>query len=65
MEDSKKNVIKTLEFDNPNKIPTQLWDLPWAEIHYPNELQRIKRNVNGYIFLIIVIERCHHQMAGY
>lgn len=43
MEGSKKNVIKTLEFDNPNKIPTQLWNLPWADIHYPNELQNIKR----------------------
>ena len=42
MEDSKRNVIKTLEFDNPNQIPTQLWDLPWAEIYYPNELKSIK-----------------------
>ena len=43
MGDSKRNVIKTLEFDNPNQIPTQLWYLPWADLHYPIELQKIKK----------------------
>lgn len=43
MDNVKKNVIKTLEFDNPNQIPIQLWDLPWAEIHYPIELESIKK----------------------
>lgn len=43
MEDAKINVIKTLEFDSPNQIPIQLWDLPWAEIHYPNELEYIRK----------------------
>ncbi len=42
MESSKINVIKTLEFDSPNQIPTQLWDLPWAEMHYPTELKNIR-----------------------
>jgi len=32
-----------LEFDSPNQIPTQLWSLPWADLHYPNELENIKR----------------------
>lgn len=43
MNNSKINVIKTLEFDNPKKIPTQLWDLPWAEIHHPKELKNIRQ----------------------
>ena len=42
MKNAKNNVIKTLEFDNPYQIPIQLWDLPWANIHYPNELRNIK-----------------------
>jgi len=40
---AKTDVIKTLEFDSPNQIPTQLWDLSWAEIHYPKELKNIRR----------------------
>ncbi len=42
MENAKKNVIKTLEFDSPSEIPIQLWDLPWAEMHYPKELKDIR-----------------------
>ncbi len=43
MDNAKTRVIKTLEFDKPDRIPTQLWDLPWAEIHYPRELKNIRR----------------------
>jgi len=43
VDNGKKSVIKTLEFDNPIQIPIQLWELPWAEIHYPDELRYIKR----------------------
>ncbi len=42
MTNSKRNVIKTLEFDSPTEIPTQLWDLPWADIHYHKELVNIR-----------------------
>ena len=42
MNNPKKRVIKTLEFDNPEQIPTQLWDLSWAEIYYPEELRNIR-----------------------
>ncbi|MEN8194105.1 MAG: uroporphyrinogen decarboxylase family protein [Bacteroidota bacterium] len=42
MENAKENVIKTLEFDSPDQIPTQLWDLPWAKTHYPKELENIR-----------------------
>jgi len=42
MKNAKNIVIKTLEFDNPYQIPIQLWDLPWANIHYPNEIRNIK-----------------------
>jgi uroporphyrinogen decarboxylase len=36
-------VIKTLEFDQPWRVPRQLWVLPWAEYHYPVELEHIHR----------------------
>ena len=44
MDNSKTRVIKTLEFDAPDKIPTQLWDLPWAEIHFGDQLKKIRRD---------------------
>ena len=42
MENAKRNVIKTLEFDSPKEIPIQLWELPWAELHHPIELNEIR-----------------------
>ena len=41
---SKEIVIKTLEFNNPERVPNSLWTLPWAESHYPDELEKIKKN---------------------
>ena len=35
-------VIKTLEFDAPWRVPRQLWILPWAQDHYPDELRQIQ-----------------------
>ncbi len=39
---SKELVIKTLEFKKPERIPRQLWLLPWAVDNFPNELEYIK-----------------------
>jgi uroporphyrinogen decarboxylase len=41
---SKEKVIRSLEFDKPKQIPTQLWDLPWAENNYKAELLKIKKD---------------------
>jgi uroporphyrinogen decarboxylase len=39
-----RNLVKdTLEFASPNRIPRQLWYLPWAVDHYPHELAAIQR----------------------
>jgi hypothetical protein len=39
---SRKLVYKTLDFNNKNnRVPRDLWALPWARLHYPNELQKI------------------------
>lgn len=37
-------VKKTLEFTSPWRVPRQLWVLPWAEDHYPEELHRIQQD---------------------
>jgi hypothetical protein len=31
-------VYRTLEFDSPERIPRQMWTLPWAGLNYPEEL---------------------------
>ena len=38
---SKERVLRTLEFNNPDRAPRQLWTLPWASNKYPNQLARI------------------------
>lgn len=40
---SRELVRKTLEFDSPPRIPRQLWVLPWAKNHYPQELENIRQ----------------------
>ena len=37
-------IKKTLEFNSPWRVPRQLWVLPWAEDHYPDELHRIQQD---------------------
>lgn len=41
---SREIVYKALNFDNPERVPRQLWSLPWAENNYPEKFQKIKRD---------------------
>lgn len=36
-------VQKTLEFDSPERIPRQIWILPWAEDHYPDFTSQLRK----------------------
>jgi uroporphyrinogen decarboxylase len=38
---SRERVIRTLEGTSTGRIPRHMWTLPWADIHYPGEIQRI------------------------
>lgn len=38
---SRELVYKTLEFQNFERAPRQLWTLPWAHFHYPEEVKKI------------------------
>jgi uroporphyrinogen decarboxylase len=38
---SRELVIRTLNFDSPERIPRQCWLLPWAEKRYPAEAKRL------------------------
>jgi uroporphyrinogen decarboxylase len=40
---SKELVKRTLDFSSPLRIPRQLWLLPWAGDHYPEELAQIQK----------------------
>lgn len=39
---SRELVRRTLRFDNPARVPRQLWLLPWAEENHPAELAAIR-----------------------
>lgn len=39
---SRDLVRKTLEFDSPERVPRDLWLLPWATKYYPAEVTRIQ-----------------------
>jgi uroporphyrinogen decarboxylase len=40
---SRELVVKTLNFDNPERIPRHLWFLPWAQVFYPEQLNEIRK----------------------
>lgn len=42
---SKELVLSTLEFRNTTgRVPRQLWQLPWADIHYPEMLEKLAKD---------------------
>ena len=41
---SRELVYKTLEFNNYERVPRQLWTLLWAGLNYPVELEQIRRD---------------------
>ena len=41
---SRELVYKTLNFEKPERVPRQLWALPWAEYNYPKELEKIMKD---------------------
>ena len=40
---SRDLVKKTLEFRSPERVPWQLWTLPWAKNNHPERLADIQR----------------------
>ena len=43
MTTSRELVIQILEFDQPKRIPRQMWTLPWAHTHHPEIIETINR----------------------
>ena len=42
---SKELVLRTLEWSNTDgRVARQLWDLPWASQHYPDQLRQLKND---------------------
>jgi len=40
---SREIVTRCLRFEHPERMPRDLWVLPWADYHYPEALQEIRR----------------------
>ena len=41
MDTSRSLVYKTLAFDSPARIPRDVWILPWARLHYPQQVDEL------------------------
>lgn len=44
---SRELVRAALRFESPKRLPRQLWALPWAAQHYPQELEQLNREWPG------------------
>ena len=40
----RETVIRALRFDYPERLPRDLWVLPWADIHYPETVASLERS---------------------
>ena len=49
MKTPRELVYETLEFRGPQRVPRDLWVLPWTEMNYPEELKKIMENYPGDI----------------
>jgi uroporphyrinogen decarboxylase len=45
----RENMKRCLEFSTPERIPRDLWTLPWAEKRYPGELETLRAQYPGDI----------------
>ncbi len=41
MDTPRQLVYKTLEYKKPERIPMQVWDLPWTYSHFPKEIKEL------------------------
>jgi hypothetical protein len=58
---SRELVYQSLEFAAPQRIPRDLWLLPWANSHHPAALQRIQKQYpSDFITAPAVFERDPH-----
>jgi uroporphyrinogen decarboxylase len=55
MQSSRELVNRALKFENPERIPRDLWALPWAEENHPKTLQELREK---YPIDIISAPRC-------
>ncbi|MCE5198787.1 MAG: uroporphyrinogen decarboxylase family protein [Armatimonadota bacterium] len=69
---SRELVYQTLNFENPIRAPRQLWPLPWASDHYPNELDKINKDfppdfggVNGHFHELAATQGDHFRKGRY
>lgn len=35
-------VLDTLNFNNPSRVPHQIWDVPWTYDHYPQQMKEVR-----------------------
>jgi uroporphyrinogen decarboxylase len=61
---SKELVLRTLNFDSPERIPRQCWLLPWAEKRYPNESARLAREFPDDIIPVSGIYKMPQKASG-
>ena len=47
----RENMRRCLEFTTPERIPRDLWTLPWAEKRYPSELAALRAEFPGDIVI--------------
>ena len=41
---SRERVYQALQFEGPDRAPRNLWSLPWAELHFPEALKKIRND---------------------
>lgn len=55
---SRELVKRTLEFNFPQRVPRQLWSLPWAETHHGGMLSKLENDYPDDI----ISSPCYHKM---
>jgi len=49
---SRERVHRTLQFDNPERVPRQLWTLPWALNNHKEQVDRLRKDFPDDITMV-------------
>lgn len=52
MQSSKEIVKRAIQFESPQRLPRDMWALPWAQIHFPNELKTLQQQYPSDIAML-------------
>lgn len=64
MQSSREIVRRSLKFENPERIARDLWVLPWAESHYPEQVATLRKKYSPDFITAVSVYKPSPKVKG-